>query len=604
MFRMQVFLLGLAFNSAKMSSIYRKLVISFLVLNMFAIGAIGIYSYYKEKEALLSRTFDQLISVRKGKKDRIFAFFKQRLTDMRNITQLPGLDSLFTLSHYSTEAAGQTHSLFHYLSSWLKHAGCYRNLLIVPARSAAFSLSPSLEGNVPVFLSPEEQMRWKQVIPEGDTLRQPMIREVFTGSPVIIVQQNIIDGKGHMKATVILEVKQEAVNAIMFDNSPRNGLGKTGEVYLVGSDGLMRSNSRFFKDATYRTRVSTPGVIRALHGKTGFSQFPDYRHIPVLSAYSPLHFSGIKWAILAEIDTKEAMVPIYSIRDNIIYLSLLLALLSAAIITFLSKKITDPLKNLKAATAKIASGKYGHTIPVKTKDELGELTRAFNEMSEKLKSQAETLESEKKLRLRSVLDAQEEERQRLSRELHDGLGPLLLTGKMKLEAALESDKNGMTTAVKEVMGLFAETVQEIRNISNNMMPSGLKEFGLKVAVEDLCRQIQENNGLKIHCHIALEKAHYGKTVAIYLFRIAQEALNNVLKHAQATEIFLNLEEIDGHLYFTLSDNGRGFDPSRNERPRGNGLINLKERVNLLNGFFELTTAPGKGTRIDIDIPVL
>jgi len=78
----------------------------------------------------------------------------------------------------------------------------------------------------------------------------------------------------------------------------------------------------------------------------------------------------------------------------------------------------------------------------------------------------------------------------------------------------------------------------------------------------------------------------------------------VLKHASAKEIHLSIEEINGHLYFTFMDDGCGFDEKNQKFHRGNGLVNMKERVNLLNGYFELTTTPGKGTRIDIDIPVL
>ena len=593
-----------------MRSIYRKLVVSFLVLNMFAIGAVGIYSYYKEKEALLSRTFDQLISIRQGKKDRLLSFFAQRQKDMRVLVRLPGLTPLCRTENFKPDQpAGQNRHLLQYLSAWLKDAGCYHRLLVIPEHSKAFAVFPGAKSSVPVFLSAEDQTRWKELARTGDSLPQPFIREVFTAKkanpPVLIVQDGLTGGGANIHtATLILEIKKQAINDLMFENSPRSGLGKTGEVYLVGNDHLMRSNSRFLKNAVFKTAVNTPGVIRALQGQSGFSQFPDYRHIAVLSAYSPLQFSGIHWAILAEIDTKEAMIPIYSIRDNIVYLSLLIALISSAMITFLSKKITDPLKKLKAATTKIAFGRYGHTIPVKTRDELGELTHAFNEMSQKLQSQAVKLENEKKLRLRSVLDAQEEERQRLSRELHDGLGPLLLSGKMKLEAAMGSDRESMTDSIHQVMGLFSDTVHEIRNISNNMMPSGLKEFGLETAIESLCRQIRETHAIKVHCHIDLKKGHYGKTTEIYLFRIAQEAMNNVLKHAQASEIFLNLEEIDGHLYFSISDNGVGFIPGHQEFPNGNGLLNMKERVNLLNGFFELSSAPGKGTKIDIDIPVL
>jgi len=101
----------------------------------------------------------------------------------------------------------------------------------------------------------------------------------------------------------------------------------------------------------------------------------------------------------------------------------------------------------------------------------------------------------------------------------------------------------------------------------------------------------------------LKQEHYTKSIEIYLFRIAQEAINNTLKHAGARQIQLCLEEIEKHLFFTLEDDGCGFDTGSQPLHKGNGLINMKERVNLLNGYFELTTSPGNGTKIDIEIPI-
>ena len=154
------------------------------------------------------------------------------------------------------------------------------------------------------------------------------------------------------------------------------------------------------------------------------------------------------------------------------------------------------------------------------------------------------------------------------------------------------------------MAMFSKTIREIRNISGDMMPAGLKEFGLSVALQNFCRQIMENHPIQINCLLDLQKQHYGKTIDIYIFRIVQEAVNNTLKYAKATEINLSFEEIDSHLFLTIRDNGCGFDQTKKTFSPGNGIINMKERVNLLNGYFELTTTVEKGTGISIDIPLL
>jgi len=592
-----------------MNSIYQKLVVYFLALNLFAIGAIGTYSYYKEKDALLLRTFDQLITVRQEKKNRITTFFRQRIRDMENIVLIPDVQKLFLNPSHKQSVPG----LFPHLSladiqEYLSNAGCYQKLLVLLHNNIALGMNVESKNKKFYVLPSNKKQSLIKLQKELGNNRKCIIKEIYFNHTdnlgTLILARNIFDHSGLPAGTIVLEIKQEAINNVMYESGSNSGLGKTGEVYLIGKDGLMRSNSRFIKNSVFETRINTPGAKNALKGITGQGEFHDYRNIPVLSAYCPLNFSGIHWALLAEIDAKEAMVPIYSIRDNIIYLSLLIALLSAAVITFLSSKFSGPIKKLKDETTKIAGGEYGNSISVKTHDEIGELTSAFNEMSIRLKKQADRLEEEKKLRLRSVIDAQEEERQRLSRELHDGLGPLLLAGKMKLESVRNARASILRKTIDEVMNLFSDTVQEIRYITNNMMPSGLKEFGLVTALQNFCQQVMDVHQVKIHLMLELNRDHYEKEVEIYLFRIAQEAVNNVLKHASAKEIHLSIEEINGHLYFTFMDDGCGFDEKNQKFHRGNGLVNMKERVNLLNGYFELTTTPGKGTRIDIDIPVL
>ncbi len=598
-----------------MNSIYRKLVVYFLILNLFAIGSIGVYSYYKEKEALLSRTYDQLISLRLEKKNRITAFFHQRIRDMENISNIPKIQAV--LHHLATKKTGQpdvnqtkifADNDFKYLVYLLKNSGCYTKFCFLDKSGSAFEIN--LNDSLPEveIIVLQRAKIFQNAFKRQHNINEAFVKEVLIKSDgqrkILFAGKSMFDKNNRFSGIIVAGISPSSINKIMFEDNPNNGLSKTGEVYLVGDDSLMRSNSRFLKNSIFKTKVNTKGVQNALSGKTAYSQLNDYRNIPVLSAYSPLDFSLLHWAVLAEIDVKEAMIPIYSIRDNIIYLSLLIALLSAAVITFLSAKFTEPLKKLQAETTKIALGKYGNTVKVKTKDEIGQLTESFNKMSLRIKAQAVKLENEKKLRVQSVIDAQEKERQRLSRELHDGLGPLLLTGKMKLEETLNPESKNIKKTISEVMALFSKTIREIRNISGDMMPSGLKEFGLSVALQNFCRQIMENHPIKINCLLDLQKQHYGKTIDIYIFRIVQEAVNNTLKYAKATEINLSFEEIDSHLFLTIRDNGCGFDQTDKSFSLGNGIINMKERVNLLNGYFELTTTVGKGTGINIDIPLL
>ena len=590
-----------------MNSIYRKLVFYFLLLNLLAISVIVSYSYYKEREALLSRTFDQLISVRIEKANRIKSFLRQRMTDVENLSMLPefqriisGLKSENHAKNIDESFAEQT----KYIVDVLRNYPFYRSFMCFDSSKTLCSIDVKT-GRLRK-IDYKTDLLYRKLLNNCKSGDELFVQEIKSDDKqarsVVVVGKYLRKKQDAFSGVLLLNLNESWIDRIMFENNPNNGLNKTGEVYLVGSDTLMRSSSRFVKNSVFRIKVSTEGVKKALSGVASCSQINDYRNISVLSAYSPLNFSHLHWAVLAEIDTKEAMIPIYSIRDNIIYLSLLIALLSAAFITFISKKLSDPLVKLKNETEKIASGEYGNILDVKSADEIGELTKAFNDMSLKLRMQADNLEKEKKLRLRSVLDAQEKERQRVSRDLHDGLGPMLLIGKMKLESIVDSCKDNSKKIIEDVSVIISNTIGEIRNISNNIMPSGLKELGLKEALQNFCQKVMENNEVEIKCLIDIANKRYDKTLEIYLLRITQEAINNSIRHAMASSIHLNIEDIDNHIFLTIWDDGKGFDAERVEAS-GNGLSNMKERVNLLNGYFELTSEIGKGTRIDIDIPL-
>ena len=128
-----------------------------------------------------------------------------------------------------------------------------------------------------------------------------------------------------LQGAVLLEISGDAINNIMLESSPENGLGTTGESYLVGRDYLMRSTSRFISNSFLKTKVMTEGAINAFKNGEGSSVIRDYRNIPVLSSYRKINISELNWVILAEIDLAEAMIPIYSIRNNILFFMAIIA---------------------------------------------------------------------------------------------------------------------------------------------------------------------------------------------------------------------------------------------------------------------------------------
>lgn len=216
----------------------------------------------------------------------------------------------------------------------------------------------------------------------------------------------------------------------------------------------------------------------------------------------------------------------------------------------------------------------------------------------------EQLEKEKQLLAsQSLLRGQEEERSRLSRELHDGVGSMLSGIKLSLGAM----KGNILLAENDAR-LFAgalnkldETISELRRVAHSMMPEALLRLGLSAAVSDYCE------GLQATGKIAVQFQHYGmdarmpNDVEIVVYRIIQELFTNVLKHAEASDVMIQLMRHDDHLSLTFEDNGKGMDTMAISAG-GAGLANIRARVDYLRGQFDLRSSPGKGTSVHIEIP--
>ena len=205
--------------------------------------------------------------------------------------------------------------------------------------------------------------------------------------------------------------------------------------------------------------------------------------------------------------------------------------------------------------------------------------------------------------LQSTIDSQEKERKRIAAELHDGVGAMLSAAKLNLGMMLSGaiPKEESAEAVDETKAMIDETIETVRRISKDLLPSSLEQFGISQAVKELCEKLS-NASTKITFEQNNSKFELDVDQELLLYRITQELINNALKHAQASEIKvrLNAEE-----YITLSviDNGIGFDKKLIERDikKGVGLYNIENRVSLLNGELLFDSEKGKGTSITIKL---
>ena len=206
-----------------------------------------------------------------------------------------------------------------------------------------------------------------------------------------------------------------------------------------------------------------------------------------------------------------------------------------------------------------------------------------------------------------VISAQEIERRRLARELHDGVGQLLSGVKYRLESLPgKIALNGKGKAkVLELGGYLDHAISEIRRVSKNLMPPELEDLGLEPALRALCREFNGRAGARVTLRAGYIPARVAPELALALFRITQEALNNIGKHAGATQVSVELACRGKELLLSVSDNGAGFDPGGGRAAgRGIGLGSMRERAEAVGGAMELRSAPGAGTRLGVRAPLL
>jgi PAS domain S-box-containing protein len=233
----------------------------------------------------------------------------------------------------------------------------------------------------------------------------------------------------------------------------------------------------------------------------------------------------------------------------------------------------------------------------------------LNDVTEKIKAEKALKQSHEQLReLASHLqNIREEERASMAREVHDVLGQQVTCIKMDiswLTKQLATNDPKIKQKLQELTTLLDETAVVVRKIASALRPSILDDFGLADALEWQGREFEKRSGIKVHCRSNLpEDFVIGKNIATGLFRICQESLTNVARHAAATEVTIHIESRNEQLILEITDNGKGFDVEKSAARKTLGLLGMKERTLMIGGKYEIASTPGKGTTVTVTVSV-
>jgi signal transduction histidine kinase len=300
------------------------------------------------------------------------------------------------------------------------------------------------------------------------------------------------------------------------------------------------------------------------------------------------------------------------LRANLIWLSVAAGLACGLGLMAGKLLILQPVKALARSSARLAQGDLSvRTGLGHTHDELGQLTLAFDQMAQALEDrEMERQRATQKLQVLShrLVEVQESERRQIARELHDEIGQSLTIAEMNLHAALQSPgaaaKEGR---LRESIQAVERVLEQVHDLSLNLRPSILDDLGLEPALRWYTHRHAATTGLQAQFHAASLENRLDLVIETECFRVAQEALTNVARHAQARAVTVALSRRNGHLHLRVRDDGVGFDVvalrSRAVQGASLGLLSMEERASLAGGGLEFNSAPGQGTEVHAWFPL-
>jgi signal transduction histidine kinase len=296
---------------------------------------------------------------------------------------------------------------------------------------------------------------------------------------------------------------------------------------------------------------------------------------------------------------------------------LLLSVLSAVGATYMAFVIVRPLRGLTQAAEQIGHGNFAVQTVSVSQDEVGKLSVVFNDMAKKLQEKQiendrllEELKIKEAMRaelIRKLFVIQEDERKHLSRELHDETGQLLasLLAYMKLLFSKLADE-GQKELLQKARDVAIHALGSLRKIAVDLRPPVLDDLGLAAAMSKYSKTFSEQQGINVHITLPEDKAELGSEISLALYRILQESLTNIAKHAAAENVYISLFDSSKHISLIIRDDGVGIDnmdEREAKRQKNNlGIYGMSERAELLGGTMKLESLYGVGTTVYVTLP--
>ncbi|MBF8435877.1 methyl-accepting chemotaxis protein [Halanaerobiaceae bacterium Z-7014] len=370
-----------------------KLIVMFLLISLIPVLIISYLSLNNASDNLEEEIFLKLESIQSIKHEQINDFFNERLADIEvlstSMNVYRAMNNLVEPYHDNGLNSRQYNNVVseyeQYFDRYIDLYGYYDLFLIDPDGEIIYTVEAESDLGTNLVGGSYNDTNLAAAFSQGQNEVTLVDYEYYPPSdgPASFIAAPIQED-GEFLGVLALQISDEAINNIM---SVEEGMGESGEVYLVGEDLLMRSDSRFSSESTILEReIDTLAAREAFAGNAGHQLIEDYRGISVLSAYDPLMLPGFTWAIIAEIDEAEAFAAIDALQRMIIIIAIVAALIIIIIAYLFSNQITKPIINAVSFSKDISNGKLGiDDLSIDSNDEIGVLGSSLNKMKENLK---------------------------------------------------------------------------------------------------------------------------------------------------------------------------------------------------------------------------
>ncbi|MCL4251325.1 MAG: HAMP domain-containing protein [Anaerolineae bacterium] len=368
-------------------------------------------------------------------------------------------------------------------------------------------------------------------------------------------------------------------------------------IYIANDAGEVLASSRTLSG--HRPIIDAPEPIK-MHDDAAI-----YFDGTILEIARPIRNTG--WNLHLGLSSASISQTAIDVTLRLLVIMLIMIAVGFAAAIFLTWILTRPILDLVAATDAVAQGDFSRRVPRWADDEIGELATAFNAMTEALETAAHERAERDRLReqyISGVIVAQENERKRIARELHDSTGQSLTALLVGLQDLKQAQANGNSGArIDRLREVVSHALDEVRGIAWRLRPSVLDDLGLPSALERLADQYQRQQNMTVDLVMRGLPPRLPQTLETAIYRIVQEGLTNIARYAQAQTASVVIGQRDDSIRIIIEDDGVGFDPKQiAQSSKSLGLQGIRERAGLFGGTLEIDSTPGGGTSLFIAIP--